>query len=421
MIKLNLMASHGCPNPSQLVLHPEQNITRMIKEFPPYIKEARQDSVYSGICNLRPNDYQEQWKPIAIVHGANEPQKIGSTVEKPLVIDMKDACSNSILLSRGIAEKCARQENIMQLFTSRASEVETGRLDLSSLSNLLELQPLLFDVHQKEFASSLIFPSIRLIVDDEKPLLDLFGACHSKFTFDPDGRVLVPGNGTEMRDILSIVAEYYLSKNSSKPSKENMLVPYFYRSKSRKTQAALRLSSYKLDAEAVAPTKSPEKIKTKPSTKKKNPRNIDKDRNLYKRNFFHACESLLSVMMNKRQHGKMAILSIQKSGAELPALLNQFSAGIAGTGLAVVLSIVCKVGSGKAPLCSSKLFTTGLGFSLVWLSWAVNRLRDTVVYIRKNSGKLNSEEEMISQVDESVNQIYFRAATLMAVAMLKLV
>lgn len=422
---LSLMASHGCPSFSRLVFHPEQSITQMIKDFPPYIpfKETRQDTLYRGISNLRPNEYQEPWKPMSIVHRDNQPQTLDSTVGKPLVIDMKDACSNPELLSFGIAEKCERHEEIMRLFTSRASELETGGLDLSSLSNLSELQPFLFNVHQQEIASSLIFPTIRFTVDDEKPLLDLLGDMvgHSKFSFDLDNRVLVSASGTDMKDILSIVAEYYSSKNSSKSCKQHMLVPYFDRPKSRKTQAALRLSSLKMDAAVVAPTKSPEKTKTKASTKKKNSRNAGTERDIYKRNFFHSCESLLSVMMNKRHDGKMAILSIQKSGAELPQLLNRFSAGIAGTGLAVLLSIVCKVACGRVPFCSSKLFTTGLGFGLVWLSWAVKKLRDTVVYIIKSSGKLNSEEEMISRVDESVNQIYFRAATLMAFATLKLV
>ncbi|GKV41037.1 hypothetical protein SLEP1_g48617 [Rubroshorea leprosula] len=382
MLKLCLMASYGYPP------HQEQGFTRTIKEFPPSFQEARQGLIQSGVCNLRPNEYQDPWKPIAM---SNQLQKFASSVGKPLVIDMQETCSHSVLFSSGIAEKCARHEKIVRFLTSGLSEGEKGGLDLSSLSNLMELhpslQPLLLDVHQPELASSLIYPSVR--VDNDKLLLDFIGdmVCKSKLTVSPDGRVLVTGCGTEMKDILSIVGEFYLSKNSSMSSKQPMLVPYFDRPKSRKARAALSLSSQKLDTVTVAPTKSPEKTKMKPSAKKKTSKKVGKERDLYKKNFSHACESLLSLMMNKRLDGKMALLSIRKSGGELPELLNQFSACIAGTGLAVLFSIICKVACGRVSICSSKLFSTALGFGLVWLSWAVNRLRDTVVCISKNAGK----------------------------------
>ena len=126
-------------------------------------------------------------------------------------------------------------------------------------------------------------------------------------------------------------------------------------------------------------------------------------------------------MINKRQNKKTAILSLKKSGPELPELLNQFSSGIAGTGLAVLFSVICKVACTKVPFCGYKVLNTGLAFGLVWLSWAVNRLRDTIVYISKNASKTGlKEEEMMKRVDESVKDIYFRAATLMVVAVLRL-
>jgi len=165
---------------------------------------------------------------------------------------------------------------------------------------------------------------------------------------------------------------------------------------------------------------SPGKIKVKPSPKKKNSRKAVRERDMYKKNYFHACESLLSLMVNKRRHRKGAILSLKKSGPELPELLTQFSAGIAGTGLAVLFSVVSKLACGRVLFCASRLSSTGVGFGLVWLSWAVNKLRDTVVYINKNAGKQGlKEEEMVKRVDKSVNEVYFRAAALMAVAVLK--
>lgn len=156
--------------------------------------------------------------------------------------------------------------------------------------------------------------------------------------------------------------------------------------------------------------------------KQKNGEKVGGGRDLYARNYFHACENLLCLMMDRNKHGNLAIHSLQKSGSELPELLTQVSASIAGTGLAVLFSAVCNVACGRVPFCASKLLmNTGVGFGLVWLSWAVNKLRDTIVPISKNSRKLGlKEEEILKRVERSVNEIYFRAATLMAVAVLRL-
>lgn len=164
---------------------------------------------------------------------------------------------------------------------------------------------------------------------------------------------------------------------------------------------------------------SPEKVKVKPSPKKK--KNVGRERDLYRKNYLHACESLLSLMVDTRQRRKTAIHSLKKSGPELPELLTQFSAGIAGTGLAVLLSVIWKVACGRVPFCAYKLFNTGFGLGLVWLSWAVNKLRETIVGISKNAGKLGlKDEDMIRKLDENLRDIYFRSAALLAAAVLSL-
>lgn len=164
---------------------------------------------------------------------------------------------------------------------------------------------------------------------------------------------------------------------------------------------------------------SPEKVKLKPSPKRS--KKIGRERDLYKRNNLHACESLLSLMVDKKQRRKTAIPSLKKSGPELPELLTQISAGIAGTGLAVMLSLICKLACGRVLFCASNVFDTGLGFGLVWLSWAVNKLRATVVSISKNGGKLGlKEERMVQKLDKSIRDIYFSAAALLAVVVLRL-
>ncbi|KAL5796777.1 hypothetical protein ACOSQ2_001597 [Xanthoceras sorbifolium] len=420
MVKLCLMASHG--NPSWLVLHREQGMNRVIKDCPPFFpcQGARQELIRSESLNFKSNQTEEPWKPISGLCDSNQFVKIESTVKKPVLIDVADDRPDSVLFSFGIAEQCTRHDKIMKFLMSGSTEAEERVLDLSLLSELMGFQTFTLDARQQSLAPSLIYPTNQLSA--QKPLPDWVGdMTHSlKITVHPDGRVLYAGSRTEMNDFLSVVAEFNLSKHSIKWRNQSVLIPHFDWLESREAQANIPKASLKLEAVTVAPLKSPEKIKIKPLPKKKNHGRIGRERNLYKRNYFHACESLLSLMINRRRHGKMAFLSLKKSGPELPELLSQFSTGIAGTGLAVIFSVICKVASGRVPLSAYKLFNTALGFGLVWLSWAVNRLRDSIVYISKNTNKTGlKEEEVMSRVDKSVNDIYFRAATLIVVAALR--
>ncbi|XP_037492494.1 uncharacterized protein LOC105650233 isoform X2 [Jatropha curcas] len=418
MLKLYSMASHGNPPGPGLVFYKER--TGVIKDCPPFLPSqgARQEIKKLNSFRLRPQ-HDESWRPTGGFCEHNQFAKIDSTVARPVLIDMQDTCPDSVLFSYGIAEQCTKHEKILKFLTSGSSDPEKDGLDLSVLSDLMGFQTLALDVHEQPCAP-LIYPSGKY--DAPNPLVDFVGdmARSSKITVHPDGRVLFTGSGTEIKDILSIVAEFYLSKNSTKQTKQSILVPHFSWPDISEAHVSVISSSLKVNDVAAAPLKRSEKIKLKPSLKKKNSRRGISERDLYKRNYFHACESLLSLMMDKKRHGKTAILSLKKSGPELPALLTRFSAGIAGTGLAVLFSVVCKLACGRAPFCASKLFTTGFGFGLVWLSWAVNRLSDTIAYVSKNASKLGmKDEDMLETVDKSLKDIYFRAATLMAVAMLK--
>lgn len=121
---------------------------------------------------------------------------------------------------------------------SRSSEVEKGGLDLSLLSDLMGVQASSTSTQQPlmdlgfcscyqltEAESALIYPSTELHA--QKPFVDL---THSaKLTVHPDGQVSFMGTVTEMKDLLSVVAEFYLSKNSTMHGKQSLLVPHFHR------------------------------------------------------------------------------------------------------------------------------------------------------------------------------------------------
>lgn len=129
---------------------------------------------------------------------------------------------------------------------------------------------------------------------------------------------------------------------------------------------------------------------------------------------------LLSIMMDKKRNGKTVTNLLNKAGPALPLLLTQFSASITGTGLAVVFFVIHIVVSGSVPFCAANFLTSGFGVGLFCLSWEVNKLRNTIINIGKNSMKLEfEEEEMMVRVDKNVNDIFFRVATLMAVLILR--
>lgn len=132
-----------------------------------------------------------------------------------------------MLFSSGIAEHCMRHEKILQFLRSAANEPEGGGLDLTLLSELLASQGLKIDSHQPP--PPFIYPDTELYA--QKPLLDFVGDLvgSSGITIQPDGQVLFNGTGTEVKDLLSVVAEFYLSNNSSKWKKQSMLVPHYTR------------------------------------------------------------------------------------------------------------------------------------------------------------------------------------------------
>lgn len=163
------------------------------------------------------------------------------------------------------------------------------------------------------------------------------------------------------------------------------------------------------------------KVKAKTSQKRKTSPKTTKERDISRDSYLQACESLLSTIVDRKQQGGNATISLKKSGPQLTDLLTRFSASIAGTGVAVVLAVVCRVMFNGLPFCASKLLSTGLGLGLLWLSSAVNTLRNTVVSISKSSGKVGAhEEEMMDRLDRNLKDICFRAAAVMTVAVLRL-
>ena len=161
-------------------------------------------------------------------------------------------------------------------------------------------------------------------------------------------------------------------------------------------------------------------VKSKSSSKKKQRGKNIKERELYQRNYIHASEAFLSILLDKDKSSS-TILSLKKAGPDITELLTQCSIGIAGTGLAVLLSVMCKMATGmRTPFASARLLSTSVGFGLFWLSWAVNSLRDTIASIFRSPSNMNIEEDVVAvRIQKCMNDILFRAMTLLAITALK--
>ncbi|CAM8973637.1 unnamed protein product [Rhodiola kirilowii] len=426
MVELCLMASSS-PLPG-LVLQQDKSLFR--DDWMPLLRNhsTREEATLPiTSLNLKPLQLEESWSPVA-VSDSSKFITIDSAVTRPVLIDIHDSLSNSVLFSYGVAENGTRREEVVQFLTSRSNEVNENMLNPNLLSDLMGLQTLTSEWLQSPTApydyvssqsdadaenrSSFVYPTGLLYA--KKPLLDFVGnlAHDSNLVFGQDGQVLFTGTGSEMKDLLSFVAEFYLPKSPTTLRKKQSVVPYFRRRASRTARGA---------ATAKASTlKSPEKANLKPSINKSSSKGVAAT-NLHKKDYFRACEILLSLMMNKKRQDKTITLLLKKSGPELPELLTQCSASIAGTGAVLIFSVVCKLACGRMPMCGSKVYSSGLGLGLVWLSWAVNRLRDVIILVSKNPSKVTSaDEDLMRRVDSNLNEIFVSAAMLMAVALLRL-
>ncbi|CAN8237845.1 unnamed protein product [Cochlearia groenlandica] len=327
---------------------------------------------------------------------------------KPMLMNVHET---RVLSFSGITEKYARQEKVMEFLLSRTEELEQRGFNMSLISELMEIEAI-------KSSSSLLYLNQEL----EKPVLDLFKDImvdHPDLSIQSNGHNILfsSSNSSELNDIFSIASELNLSSNSTKWRQLSPLIPHFQRFDNEVLTPVT----------VLAPLKSPEKTRPRPSPKKHNTKRKAKEkRDLYKRNHLHAYESLLSLMISSDHKHKTKILSLQRSSKDLLELLTQFSISVAGTGLAVLFSVVYNLVSRRVPFCANKFFDTGLGLSLVILSWAVNRLRGVIVGVNKKAKKpcssLNDDEEeilMMRSVERSIKEVYYRAATVIAVFALR--
>ncbi|XP_010481894.1 PREDICTED: uncharacterized protein LOC104760621 isoform X3 [Camelina sativa] len=350
----------------------------------------KHDLILETSFNLKPH-LLEPLEPFCSLSKSNHFVEFDSTMMKPRLIGVHETRPEPLCLSLGIAEKCARQEKVTEFLLSRSEELKEGGFDMSLLSELMDLEAFRSSSQLPYASSSLLYL---------------------------DGSIFLSSSRAEFNDLVSTAAEFHnkIRNNSTRWRKLSRLVPQFQRIDSEVLTDTLQLPAAKLDSVTLAPPESPKKTRLKPSPKKQNPKIRDKETDLYKRNHLHACESLISLMIGDEQHRQTTILSLKKSRGELLELLTQFSIGFAGTGIAVLFSLVCSVASRRVPFCANKVFESALSLSLVLLSWSVSRLREAIVDVNKKAIK---EEEITYNVERRIKEVYFRTATVIAMVALR--
>lgn len=135
-------------------------------------------------------------------------------------------CSNAVLFGFGIVEQCTKRDEIINMLMSETAEAGIDGANLSLLPDLMKLQLAGIGESQQPL-SSLIYPTNKFII--QKLLLPLVqdSALSSKITVHPDGQITCMGTAIQLKDLLSVVAESYISKSSGKGEKQSMLVPHF--------------------------------------------------------------------------------------------------------------------------------------------------------------------------------------------------
>ncbi|XP_021747487.1 uncharacterized protein LOC110713338 [Chenopodium quinoa] len=389
------MASTYNVFPPGLLFHQQQPNSRPFKDFPHLpTTGSRHDALRSSIISLTPYEHDDLFKSMSGLDGYSQFVRAAPIRRMSMPGDAQDKQADYDLFN--LEEQWKMHKELLPFVMPVSNELEKNYLD-SSIYPDFKIQATNADMHLLHLAN---FDPVRNLSSSTVSVL-------------ADGRISAVGSVTDMKDLVSVIEEFRYTKESAWRKQE--VVPYFRWNGAGKLQDRTYMSPSKLNSLTVAPSKSLEKVKQKPSSKRKSKRAAIPN----KINSLQACEMLLSIIVDKKRNGKSVTSSVKKAGPALPLLLTQVSASITGTGLAVMFSVIHKVACGSIPFCTSNLLTSGFGVGLFWLSWAVNTLRNTIIYIGKNSTKLESEEEMMVRMNKSVNDIFFRAVALMAVLILR--
>ncbi|XP_039154723.1 uncharacterized protein LOC104414823 isoform X2 [Eucalyptus grandis] len=202
--------------------------SRVVRDLQPILPAARtrQDIIRLGSMTLSPNQLKEAVESLYVLLAAKRCVQIDSVEKDPVILDLQDVHSTTGPLGTGIAERSTMQREVFEFSMSGLSCAEKAALDMSLVSDLTGLHSVETDMHRLPIIPCLVYPNFQF--STQSALSDFMGDLvrNSKITINSDGRVLIAASGAEMKDLLSIVAEFYLSRNLTQGRKLSMPVPY---------------------------------------------------------------------------------------------------------------------------------------------------------------------------------------------------
>ena len=163
-----------------------------------------------------------------------------------MLVLQTDPRPDLVRFSFGVAEQCSRHEKILKFLTS-SNLTDGNDLNMSLISELMGFQTVNVDMclcPQAHVPEGDEFSLYEIGIDDSQKIihpqkqlyapasiLDFVAklAHTSSITVHPNGHVLFTGTAAEMKDLLSFVSEFNLSKSSPYGSRKAMVVPYFTR------------------------------------------------------------------------------------------------------------------------------------------------------------------------------------------------
>lgn len=395
------------------------------------------------------------------------------SINEPFLVDIQEACNDSILFWFAIAGQCLQHETILQYLMSRCRKRLKENLDISLISKLMGIQCLAVCGHECSYSSDDDFglysygynePIYRqsmakfrhgfqthhsLEVPDRSISYSRFKESIPQFyqreagAVDwvlPESHILMfPSRRDVDNGLLPNFSKRHLLNDYSKSNTKSGILPDFRISLPETSaikceeKACMKLcGTNKSDTEKAPATafmqnvkssvSSPEKVKRKHHIKKKSKGSVNKGRDVFKRSQFQHYEVMLSVLFNKDSTASSVLDLTKSSKEELLMLLNQLAVALAGSGLGIMLYVAAKTFSVNALFDGRKIMNIVFGIGLVWLSAGVKSLRGAFYSVTGTNEKFRPKKRQnVAILKKELSHVFFKAFTLMALSVLRYV
>lgn len=421
-----------------------------IGKFVPLLQDQNNKSNAIGVC-------KEEFK-VALLHNAQKPAFVQPKAE---------SSSDLVEFMFGLAQQHLQYEKIIQFLSSGSNRRLEEILNISFLSDLMDIQCLAVKDTECLFPSNINFflHGYENIPPDEfRKEVMKFRDCFQthqklcgysrKYTesipqflqsnadvmgwVEPEAYVLLfPDTKNKKQGSVPNISEH-LVNNQIKLDKQFALVPHFensllgmpsikYEEKSPETlYGTTKFNEQKVPISDTmqrvkSSVSSPAKLKPKHHLRKKNKKLVKQQRDIFQKSQFQHYEYMFSMLFNNDSATSSVSQLKTINQKEFTMLLNHISVGLTGSGLGITMFVASKMLAVNA-FDSRRLMNIMFGIGLLWLSAGVQNLREVVLSITRLSHKLKPEErKIVSRLKRELTGVFFKALTLIAFSLVRFV